>query len=85
MRPAVSFFILLLATTTVQAGVYPFEGSWTGGPATCTDPFRFTSSTYRLPGGKSHRLTKVHRDGDWFDLRFPGGYRLTLASVNAKP
>ena len=83
MRSCISLIILALTATAVEAGSYPFEGAWAGGPATCDEAFRFTSTTYRIPAGRLLRVEKVERNGNWFRLQFAGGKNLTLASVGA--
>jgi hypothetical protein len=52
----------------------PFVGAWAGGPTECSDPFRFTATTYTPPGGSPMRIRKLVREGQSYRLEFKGGY-----------
>lgn len=62
----------------------PFVGTWTGGPATCDEPFRFSPDRYTPPGGQQIRVAAVERDGDNYLLTFRDGYRVALFDVGRR-
>jgi hypothetical protein len=69
---ALSGVALLAASGAESAtrGKAGFVGAWAGGPTDCSDPFRFTATTYTPPGGSPMQIKKLIREG--------GGYRLEL-------
>ncbi|WP_082505590.1 hypothetical protein [Aureimonas sp. Leaf324] len=77
---------VLLAVSLPPAGAadLPFQGRWSGGPATCQTPFSFTPSRYTAPGSRPIKVAKVERDGRNFLLSFPDGYRVALFDVSRK-
>lgn len=60
---------------------FPFIGDWSGGPATCKEPFRFTPSTYIAPSGFASPYESIERSDNGFSLKFPDDYRLILTDV----
>ena len=77
---------VLPVVSSAQAA-QPFAGNWQGGPATCEEPFAFTDTTYRPPGGDVEKILKVTRKGKGkstlYELRFKDNYIITLSSVTA--
>lgn len=59
----------------------PFHGSWGGGPATCSDPFRFDAKTYKPPGGSSMPIRKVEREAGGYLLSFDDDYQISLSDI----
>src|SRR4051794_15225396 len=57
-------FFLVLASASAPAlakDKYPFIGSWGGGPADCSAPFRFEASYYTPPGQKRLAIKQVKK------------------------
>lgn len=75
--------VLLLSAFEAGAQSYPFVGAWGGGPTDCSDPFRFTATSYKPPGAKEMTIQRVVREGPHFRLFFAGGYEVGLSSVTA--
>jgi hypothetical protein len=70
------------AVARAQSGErFPFIGDWSGGPATCKEPFRFTPSTYIAPSGFASTYESIERSANGFSLKFPDDYRLILTDV----
>jgi hypothetical protein len=53
----------LMGSPALAAGPQPFHGAWQGGPADCTEPFRFAERTYTPPGASPMRILRVRKDG----------------------
>lgn len=72
------------AAGPAAAGALPFEGRWSGGPATCAAPFRITPLTYAAPGAKASSIAKVERSRGWWRVELEDGYGVTLMDVKPK-
>lgn len=83
-RTAVALALVVAASTVEAAPKHRFAGSWSGGPATCAEPFRFTDSRYTPPGAPSMRIRKIEREGNDYLLSFPDGYTVSLFDVGPK-
>ncbi len=75
--------VMMVATVPVEAAA-PFVGKWSGGPASCQTPFRFTEKTYTPPGSKTLQIARIERDGSSYLISFTDGYRVALFDVGAK-
>jgi hypothetical protein len=58
-----------------------FIGDWSGSPATCKEPFRFTPSRYIAPSGFALTYESIERSDNRFSLKFPDGSGINLAVV----
>jgi len=76
--------LLLLTAGPAAAGALPFEGRWSGGPATCRSPFRITPRTYTAPGAKPAPIRKVERSHGWWRVELEDGYGVTLMDVKSR-
>ena len=79
---AVSAALLSTAARAKSEERLPFIGDWSGGPATCKEPFRFTPSTYIVPSGFAATYESIERSDTGFSLKFSDGYRVFLTEVN---
>jgi hypothetical protein len=57
---------------------YPFDGSWAGGPANCSDPFRFDGHSYTPPGGDPMRMARIRKEGRSWRLEMLDGYAIVV-------
>lgn len=73
--------LTLTAAPAQAAARYPFEGAWAGGPATCGEPFRLTSTTYQAPGTTAARIAKVEQSKGLWNVKLRDGYSVTLGDV----
>ena len=71
--PAVALAIGAM-TPAEAAGTLPYVGAWGSGPTDCSDPFRFTATTYKPPGEAAMRILRREREGRGYRLRFAKGY-----------
>ena len=78
---AVSAALLDIAARAQSEARLPFIGDWSGGPATCNEPFRFTPSAYIAPSGFASTYGSIEGSDNGFSLKFPDGYRLILTDV----
>ncbi|WP_019998747.1 hypothetical protein [Aureimonas ureilytica] len=74
---------MMVAVGPVEAAA-PFVGKWSGGPASCQSPFRFTEKTYTPPGGKTLKIVRIERDGNSYLVSFSDGYRVALFDVSTR-
>jgi hypothetical protein len=79
-----AFLLTLLAAGPAAAGALPFEGRWSGGPATCRSPFRITPRTYAAPGTKPSPIRTVERSHGWWRVELVDGYSVTLMDVKPR-
>ena len=72
---AAAAFLAASGAESATRGKQPdFVGAWGGGPTDCSDPFRFTATTYTPPGGSAMRIRKLVREGGGYRLEFKDGY-----------
>lgn len=76
--------LTLTAAPAQGAARYPFEGAWAGGPTTCSEPFRFTSTSYQAPGTTAARIAKVEQSKGLWNVKLRGGYSVTLGDVKRR-
>lgn len=82
--PVASMLLAVLSSAPADAGALPFEGRWSGGPATCASPFRITPKTYAAPGSAPSPIARVERSRGWWRLELEDGYGVTLMDVKPR-
>ncbi|MFG5121387.1 hypothetical protein [Methylorubrum sp. POS3] len=73
-----------LAAAPAMAGAPPFEGRWSGGPASCALPFHITAKTYAAPGAPPSPVAKVEHSRGWWRIELKDGYSVTLMDVKPR-
>lgn len=85
MRAILAALALCSTGITASAQTRPlFVGEWSGGPATCAEPFRFSATTYTPTGGERLKIAQTERDGRNYLLSFADGYRVALFDVTSR-
>lgn len=84
LLPIATLLLAGLASGPASAAALPFEGRWSGGPATCTSPFRITPKTYAAPGSAPSPIARVERSRGWWRIELEDGYGVTLMDVKSR-